>query len=71
MTDSTFSHRRLWPRAQNPIRKALAWHELARQRRALRNLDPKLLNDIGIPREQALREARRPFWDAPDHWLAD
>jgi len=34
------------------------------QRRALRKLaqDVRLLNDIGIGRQEALREAAKPFW---------
>ena len=37
--------------------------EVSRQRRQLRNLDSRLLDDIGIDRKQALKEARRPIWD--------
>jgi uncharacterized protein YjiS (DUF1127 family) len=33
-----------------------------RQRQTLLNLDDRLLRDIGITREQAEREARKPFW---------
>jgi len=34
------------------------------QRRALRELaqEERLLSDIGLTREQALREADKPFW---------
>ena len=32
------------------------------QRQALLDLEDRLLDDIGITREQAEREARRPFW---------
>jgi uncharacterized protein YjiS (DUF1127 family) len=32
------------------------------QRQALLELDPRLLNDIGVTREEAEREARKPFW---------
>ncbi len=42
---------------------------LARSRRALAELDDHMLADIGVTREAAGREAARPFWDAPDHWL--
>jgi len=42
--------------------------EVARQRRDLRRLDAEALDDIGISRAEALRESRRPAWDAPDHW---
>lgn len=41
---------------------------LARQRRALRDIDDHILKDIGLTRRQAEQEAARPFWDAPDHW---
>jgi uncharacterized protein YjiS (DUF1127 family) len=36
--------------------------ELRRQRRALRDLDDRQLADIGVTREQALREANQLFW---------
>ena len=35
-----------------------------RQRRALAQLDDRLLQDIGVTRQQALRESRKPFWRA-------
>ena len=41
---------------------------LVRQRRALGALDAHMLADIGLSREEARREAARPFWDAPRHW---
>ncbi len=41
------------------------WNEVARQRQALRNLDPHLLADIGLTEKRAAREADRPFWDDP------
>ena len=37
--------------------------EVSRQRRQLKNLDARLLDDIGIDRAQALKEANRPLWD--------
>ncbi len=42
--------------------------ELARQRRALAEMDAHRLSDIGLSAEEARREAARPFWDAPEHW---
>ena len=36
--------------------------ERRRQRLALAELDDRLLADIGVSREQARREADRPFW---------
>ena len=40
------------------------WFARSVQRRALRELaqDVQLLNDIGLNRQQALREAAKPFW---------
>ena len=39
-----------------------------RQRRHLAALDDAALCDIGLTRTEALREARRPLWDVPQHW---
>ena len=36
--------------------------EKARQRGLLKDLDDRMFADIGITREQANREARKPFW---------
>lgn len=41
---------------------------VARQRRALRNLDDHLLHDIGVSNRDAAREAGRPMWDVPANW---
>lgn len=41
---------------------------LARQRRALAQLDDHLLRDIGLDRHAAWSEAVRPVWDVPRHW---
>ena len=38
--------------------------ERCRQRRALADLDDRLLHDIGITRSEAQREAAKPFWYA-------
>jgi uncharacterized protein YjiS (DUF1127 family) len=43
----------------------LRWQELSRQRRALEELDDRLLKDIGLTRADVLQEATRPFWDDP------
>lgn len=39
------------------------WLTRRRERLALAELDDRLLRDIGIDRQSALREAGRPFWD--------
>jgi uncharacterized protein YjiS (DUF1127 family) len=41
------------------IRVALERH---RQRRALAELDDRLLDDIGITRSRAMNEANKPLW---------
>ena len=38
------------------------WIERRRQRRALADLDDRLLKDIGVSRWDAEREIARPFW---------
>jgi uncharacterized protein YjiS (DUF1127 family) len=40
----------------------LAWHDRARQRRALLELSDHVLRDIGISRAEAQGEAAKPFW---------
>ncbi len=37
-------------------------HDRWQQRQALLDLEDRLLDDIGITREEAEREARKPFW---------
>ena len=46
-----------------------ALFSLHRQRRALSELSPELLDDIGVTQRDAAEEAARPLWDAPDHWF--
>ena len=49
---------------RRPLRTVGAWLVRAVERRALRELaqEAHLLSDIGLSREQALREASKPFW---------
>lgn len=42
--------------------------QLRKERRALASLDAHALNDIGISKFEALDEAARSAWDAPDYW---
>lgn len=42
----------------------LLWRERSRTRRVLRSMDRRMLEDIGVEREEALKEARKPFWMA-------
>lgn len=38
------------------------WLARARQRRTLRDLDARLMRDIGLDAEQVRRETIKPFW---------
>ncbi|MEP0564713.1 MAG: DUF1127 domain-containing protein [Paracoccaceae bacterium] len=40
-----------------------------RERNALNELSPHLLQDIGVSEAQAKAEASRPVWDAPARWI--
>jgi uncharacterized protein YjiS (DUF1127 family) len=42
--------------------------EVAKQRRALGQLDDTRLADLGITAKQAHSEAKKPFWNAPKNW---
>ncbi|MGI9405553.1 MAG: DUF1127 domain-containing protein [Hyphomicrobiaceae bacterium] len=39
--------------------------QINRERRDLQKLDDRQLRDVGITREDANREASRPYWDVP------
>jgi len=43
-------------------RLVMHWTDRARQRRALAELDDRLLDDAGITRRQVAEEVRKPFW---------
>ena len=55
-----------WPGHPDLMRKIIGtvslWHERARQRRRLLQLDDRMLRDIGVSRADAVREADKPFW---------
>ncbi len=40
-----------------------------RQRRHLGTLDDTRLDDLGLSYKEARREACRPVWNVPGHWL--
>ncbi|MDQ2090029.1 DUF1127 domain-containing protein [Marimonas arenosa] len=68
-TPSTLARFSPWfrrPVLRGPQLSALL--SLRRQREQLARLDTDALADIGVTRNAALAEARRPFWDAPEHW---
>ncbi len=41
----------------------MAWHERARQRRHLAQLDDRMLKDIGLSRVDVARETAKAFWE--------
>ena len=43
--------------------KTKEWHQVARQRRELKDLSDEILKDIGISRSDADFEGNRHFWD--------
>jgi uncharacterized protein YjiS (DUF1127 family) len=55
---------------QSPLRRTLAalaghygaWVSISSQRRALAELDDRLLRDIGVTDYEAAVEASKPFW---------
>jgi len=52
-------------RATRPANPAVAlwlWMERVRQRRALADLDDRLLRDIGLTRADVWLEIKKPFW---------
>lgn len=57
------SLRRMIAGAVARVRRTTAfWHSRALQRRALSKLDDRLLDDIGVDRRSAQREAVKRFW---------
>jgi uncharacterized protein YjiS (DUF1127 family) len=44
------------------VEALLAWHDRARERRALMELSDQMLRDIGISRAEARGEASKPSW---------
>ena len=50
--------------AARAVRTLLSWQERDRQRRALAQLDARMLNDIGLSRAEVDLELRKPFWHA-------
>ncbi len=50
--------------ATRALRTLLTWQERDRQRRALAQLDARMLNDVGLNRAEVAMELRKPFWRA-------
>ena len=44
------------------LNSLITWQRRKNWRASLRDLDGRLLRDIGMTREQALLESKKPFW---------
>ncbi|MBU2868884.1 DUF1127 domain-containing protein [Pacificibacter marinus] len=55
--------------AKSLLSRVIQARAVARQRKALADLDDSILSDIGITRAQAEYESERPAWDVPQHWM--
>lgn len=56
------------PRSGSLLRQIRFLFAVHRQRRILEQMSDAQLRDIGLSRSEAHEEARRVFWDAPQHW---
>ncbi|EYD76497.1 hypothetical protein Rumeso_01918 [Rubellimicrobium mesophilum DSM 19309] len=52
-----------------PLGRFVGLMSLGRSRRRLGELEDHLLRDIGLTAAEARREAEKPVWNAPAHWL--
>ena len=68
MTDTTETRQMATARRPDILSRLRRMLAVMRQRRQLRDLDPHLLDDLGLSRQQAAAEADRPVWDVPRHW---
>lgn len=64
LTDATRANNGFSPAAifGAAVRAANVWRAVAKERRALREMDGARLADLGLTADEADREARRPFW---------
>lgn len=56
-------------RRASVLSKLMAALDVWRSRQHLKGLDPSQLDDIGIAQIDAIKEANRPIWDVPAHWM--
>ena len=50
--------------AARALRTLLTWQERDQQRRALAQLDARMLTDLGLSRAEVAMESRKAFWQA-------
>ncbi len=56
------------PRDSRALARIDAGFRLLRERRALADLEPRMLRDLGLTEADVERERARPVWDAPAWW---
>lgn len=69
MAHISIAHQGSFPHGHGLLKRLSLGLGAARQRRRLAELDDDMLRDIGLTREDARAEARRPIWDVPQTWL--
>ncbi len=58
------------PVLRRALQRIVLMNRVYRQRQALLSMEPTLLDDIGLNRDEARAEAARPIWDVPQTWRA-
>lgn len=67
--ETTARYAPLARRRSGALTLLVALYATWQQRKVLSELEPHLLDDIGVTKNMADREANRPVWDIPSHWL--
>ena len=62
VTDTPLAHRYPAPSPKAVLNRLFTWSAVARERRALAEMDASRLADIGLTTKTARREAAKPFW---------
>lgn len=68
MTVSVITRPHIKMRRPGLLARLASLRGLWRQRTRLAELEPHMLEDIGVSEAQARKEAGRPVWDAPANW---
>lgn len=66
----SFAHSASHSNAPSMVSRILQARTLARQRKALAQLDETRLNDLGLTRADVAKETSLTVWDVPQGWRA-